>query len=31
MVPAVANAGFPELWPTDGRAGGVPDPATAGP
>ncbi len=31
MVPAVATAGFPDLWPTDGRAGGVPDPATAGP
>ena len=22
---------WPALWPTDGRAGGVPDPATAGP
>jgi FtsP/CotA-like multicopper oxidase with cupredoxin domain len=22
---------FPDTWPTDGRAGGVPDPATAGP
>ncbi len=22
---------FPSTWPTDGRAGGVPDPATAGP
>ena len=31
MVPAVATAGFPSTWPTDGRAGGVPDPATAGP
>ncbi|NTW28848.1 MAG: multicopper oxidase domain-containing protein [Coriobacteriia bacterium] len=31
MVPALATAGFPELWPTDGREGGVPDPATAGP
>ena len=26
MVPAAAAAGFPESWPTDGRAGGVPDP-----
>lgn len=31
MVPAVATTGFPAGWPTDGRAGGVPDPATAGP
>jgi len=31
MVPAVATTGFPELWPTDGRVGGAPDPATAGP
>jgi FtsP/CotA-like multicopper oxidase with cupredoxin domain len=31
MVPAVPTAGFPANWPTDGRAGGVPDPATAGP
>ena len=31
MVPATATTGFPELWPTDGRVGGVPDPATAGP
>jgi hypothetical protein len=31
MVPAVPTAGFPKTWPTDGRAGGVPDPATAGP
>lgn len=31
MVPAVPTPGFPELWPTDGRDGGVPDPATAGP
>ncbi|MHB9002941.1 MAG: cell wall-binding repeat-containing protein [Coriobacteriia bacterium] len=31
MVPASATAGFPEDWPTDGREGGVPDPATAGP
>ncbi len=31
MVPAVPTAGFPDTWPTDGRAGGAPDPATAGP
>ncbi|MCQ6280286.1 fibronectin type III domain-containing protein [Bacillus sp. EB600] len=31
MVPAVKTAGFPDSWPTDGRAGGVPDPAAAGP
>ena len=31
MVPAVPTASFPANWPTDGRAGGVPDPATAGP
>jgi len=31
MVPASETPGFPELWPTDGRAGGVPDPATQGP
>jgi hypothetical protein len=31
MVPAVPTAGFPASWPTDGRAGGVPDPTTAGP
>ncbi len=31
MVPAVATPGFPELWPTDGRTGGVPDPKTQGP
>jgi FtsP/CotA-like multicopper oxidase with cupredoxin domain len=31
MVPAVPTAGFPANWPTDGRAGGVPDPLTAGP
>ena len=31
MVPALATAGFPALWPTDGREGGVPDPATVGP
>ena len=31
MVPAVPTAGFPATWPTDGRAGGTPDPLTAGP
>lgn len=31
MVPAAKTAGYPATWPTDGRAGGVPDPATAGP
>ena len=31
MVPAAPTPGFPAAWPTDGRAGGVPDPATAGP
>ena len=31
MVPAVATPGFPATWSTDGRAGGVPDPALAGP
>ncbi|MGC2166935.1 MAG: hypothetical protein WA632_13090 [Gallionella sp.] len=31
MVPAAPTAGYPATWPTDGRAGGVPDPATAGP
>ncbi|MDD5455173.1 MAG: fibronectin type III domain-containing protein [Candidatus Ratteibacteria bacterium] len=31
MVPAAPTAGFPETWPADGREGGVPDPATAGP
>ena len=31
MVPAKPTAGFPANWPTDGRVGGVPDPATAGP
>jgi len=31
MVPAVLTPGFPDGWPTDGREGGVPDPATAGP
>ncbi len=31
MVPAIPGAGLPPTWPTDGRAGGVPDPATVGP
>ncbi len=31
MVPAVATTGFPANYPTDGRAGGVPDPASSGP
>jgi FtsP/CotA-like multicopper oxidase with cupredoxin domain len=31
MVPAVATPGFPDGWSTDGREGGVPDPATMGP
>jgi FtsP/CotA-like multicopper oxidase with cupredoxin domain len=31
MVPAVSTPGYPRGWPTDGREGGVPDPATAGP
>jgi len=31
MVPAVPTDGYPETWPTDGRVGGAPDPATAGP
>jgi len=31
MVPAIRTPGFPEGWPTDGREGGVPDPATIGP
>ena len=30
-LPAAPTPGFPATWPTDGRAGGVPDPATAGP
>ena len=30
LVPAVPTAGF-GTWPTDGRVGGVPDPATQGP
>jgi FtsP/CotA-like multicopper oxidase with cupredoxin domain len=31
MVPADSSSGLPENWPTDGRAGGVPDPALVGP
>lgn len=31
MVPACPNEGYPERWPTDGRDGGVPDPASIGP
>jgi FtsP/CotA-like multicopper oxidase with cupredoxin domain len=31
MVPAVPNGFYPPTWPKDGRDGGVPDPATAGP
>ncbi len=31
MVPAALTSGFPAAWPKDGREGGVPDPATAGP
>ncbi|MCJ7741789.1 MAG: multicopper oxidase domain-containing protein, partial [Methanoregula sp.] len=31
MVPAVPTPSFPAQWPTDGRAGGVPDPNTRGP
>ncbi len=31
MVPAVPNGSYPATWPKDGRDGGVPDPATAGP
>ncbi len=31
MVTAAPTAGWPVYWPTDGRDGGVPDPATAGP
>jgi FtsP/CotA-like multicopper oxidase with cupredoxin domain len=27
MVPAIQSDGFPADWPTDGRSGGVPDPA----
>ncbi|MDX9821429.1 MAG: multicopper oxidase domain-containing protein [Syntrophales bacterium] len=31
MVPAAPTAGFPAMWPIDGREGGAPDPATRGP
>ena len=31
MVEACATTGFPATWPTDGRAGGVPDPTATGP
>jgi FtsP/CotA-like multicopper oxidase with cupredoxin domain len=31
MVPAGPNPSYPADWPTDGRDGGVPDPATVGP
>ncbi len=31
MVPAALTSGFPPTWPTDGREGGVPDPAKRGP
>jgi FtsP/CotA-like multicopper oxidase with cupredoxin domain len=31
MVPAALTPGFPAGWPTDGREGGVPDPALRGP
>ncbi len=31
MVPAVPKSGLPSTWPTDGRDGGVPDPAVSGP
>ncbi len=31
MVPANPNTGLPASWPTDGRDGGVPDPAAVGP
>src|SRR6185369_1149440 len=31
MVPAGPNPDFPPTWPTDGRDGGVPDPALVGP
>jgi len=31
MLPALPNPAFPATWPTDGRAGGVPDPALVGP
>jgi FtsP/CotA-like multicopper oxidase with cupredoxin domain len=31
MVPAIPTQGYPATWPTDGRDGGAPDPATVGP
>lgn len=31
MVEACYNPAYPPTWPTDGRAGGVPDPASSGP
>ena len=31
MLPAAPNPAWPATWPADGRAGGVPDPSTAGP
>ncbi|HEY3317567.1 MAG TPA: fibronectin type III domain-containing protein [Coriobacteriia bacterium] len=31
MVPASGSPTYPATWPNDGRAGGVPDPAAAGP
>lgn len=31
MVDATANPDHPRTWPTDGRAGGVPDPDSVGP
>ncbi|MFZ2197831.1 MAG: multicopper oxidase domain-containing protein [Thermodesulfovibrionales bacterium] len=31
MVPATMTSGYPPTWPTDGREGGAPDPATSGP
>ncbi len=31
MVPALPATGLPASWPTDGRAGGVPDPTMIGP
>ena len=31
MVPAAYYPDYPASWPADGREGGVPDPATAGP
>jgi FtsP/CotA-like multicopper oxidase with cupredoxin domain len=31
MIPAAAGMGLPPNWPADGREGGLPDPALAGP